>query len=252
MSIQKYTLAANAGGTAVNITNDKNDLVFAIFGNVNLSVIQRPILVGGTGFSYTVSATTGAGSITNGGSGYPNGTFTNVRLSGGTGAGAKYTIVVSAGVVTTVTKTTNSTTNYTSGDVLSLQGLPQGYDTIVVTSSANTPNQGLQSFSMPTNTISVIDGVDVTAYTTAQLMNAINSICNISSSAPAVSHAAIVINTPFTKCRGVYVGVGGDVSAVVNSVTVVYKNAATGSVLPIQATNITTSGTTATNLVALY
>lgn len=67
----------------------------------------------------------------------------------------------------------------------------------------------------------------------------------------AETHVAIVIGTAFEKCRGVYVGVGGDVSIVANGLTVVYKGAAAGSIIPIAATKVNTSGTTATDLVAL-
>lgn len=52
------------------------------------------------------------------GSGYVNGTYTNVPLTGGTGAGAKATIVVAATVVSTVTKTVAGD-GYLVADVLS-------------------------------------------------------------------------------------------------------------------------------------
>lgn len=52
--------------------------------------------------------------------------------------------------------------------------------------------------------------------------------------------------------RAIYVGVGGDVAAVVNGVAVVYKNVPTGTTLPIRATRINNTNTTATNMVALF
>jgi hypothetical protein len=53
-----------------------------------------------------------------GGSAYTNGTYTNVNLTGGTGTGAKATIVVAGNVVSTVTLTTAGT-YYQVGDTLS-------------------------------------------------------------------------------------------------------------------------------------
>jgi hypothetical protein len=58
------------------------------------------------------------------GSGYTNGTYSDVALTGGTGSGAKATIVVSAGVVTSVTITANGS-GYTIGDELTY-ALPGG------------------------------------------------------------------------------------------------------------------------------
>ena len=52
------------------------------------------------------------------GSGYVNATYTNVTLTGGSGLGAKATIVVAGGVVTTVTITSRGA-SYLVGDVLS-------------------------------------------------------------------------------------------------------------------------------------
>lgn len=71
---------------------------------------------------------------------------------------------------------------------------------------------------------------------------------------PATSAVAVVINTPFDDtARALFVGVGGDVSLVtLNGDTVVFKNVPSGTILPVACTNVTTTNTTATNLVALY
>jgi hypothetical protein len=69
------------------------------------SIIQNPV--------------TALGAITAGGSGYVNGTYYNVPLTGGTGSGAVATIVVSGGAVTSVSLT-NGGALYTVGDVLSV------------------------------------------------------------------------------------------------------------------------------------
>jgi hypothetical protein len=57
----------------------------------------------------------------------------------------------------------------------------------------------------------------------------------------------------FPVCRGIYVGVGGDVVVVTtqdNAVT--FKNAASGTVLPVNCQRVNATNTTATNLIALY
>jgi len=58
------------------------------------------------------------------GSGYTNGTYTDVALTGGTGTGARATIIVSGGAVTSVTITAPGT-GYTVADVLTY-ALPGG------------------------------------------------------------------------------------------------------------------------------
>jgi len=68
-----------------------------------VSIVQRAI------------ATT---SLTNGGSLYTNGTYTNVPLTGGSGSGAIATIVVSGQAVTSITLT-NTGNFYAVGDILS-------------------------------------------------------------------------------------------------------------------------------------
>ncbi len=72
-----------------------------------------------------------------GGTLYTNGTYTNVDLTGGSGSGAKATIVVSGGSVTSVTITTNGN-YYCAGDVLtcpaaSIGGTGSGWSITVAT-----------------------------------------------------------------------------------------------------------------------
>lgn len=61
-------------------------------------------------------------------------------------------------------------------------------------------------------------------------------------------------STDFTQgyVRGIYVGVTGDVVAVgQNGTAITFKNVPQGSVLPIEAKRVNSTGTTATDLVGL-
>lgn len=91
------------------------NLVNAYLNEFNQSNGFVPSTVGAiNAFSTTRIATVGTivpGSL------YTDGTYTNVALTGGTGVGARATIVVAGSVVTTVTITNNGT-GYTVGDVL--------------------------------------------------------------------------------------------------------------------------------------
>lgn len=69
--------------------------------------------------------------------------------------------------------------------------------------------------------------------------------------------APITINTSFTLCRGIYVGtatgVTGTMTVVMsNGDTVLFTGVLAGLILPIRCTKVNTTGTTATDLVALY
>lgn len=69
------------------------------------------------------------GSITNAGSGYPNGTYTYPPFTGGTGTGAApATVVVAGGIVTQCVMTGDAKrgTGYTNGDVLSISNANLG------------------------------------------------------------------------------------------------------------------------------
>lgn len=72
----------------------------------------------------------------------------------------------------------------------------------------------------------------------------------------ASSHEAVTPSdsNAFTggTCTGVYVGVGGDVAVLVNGVVVTYKNVPTGFILPVEATRVNSTNTTATDMVAMF
>lgn len=71
---------------------------------------------------------------------------------------------------------------------------------------------------------------------------------------PANSAVAVVLDAPIPSCRGIYVGVAGDISMNLAylGTAVIFKNAAAGSTIPVQAVKINTTGTTATNMLVLY
>ena len=57
---------------------------------------------------------------------------------------------------------------------------------------------------------------------------------------------------PFSSpCRAIYVGVSGDVTVVVNGVQVTFTAVPAGTFLPIIATQVMATGTTATNMIFL-
>jgi hypothetical protein len=75
--------------------------------------------------------------------------------------------------------------------------------------------------------------------------------------APAVETAAVVPNNssdlPVT-CRALWVGTAGDVALMADgdAVAVTIKNVANGTLVPIRTRRVMATGTTATDIVALY
>lgn len=56
------------------------------------------------------------------------------------------------------------------------------------------------------------------------------------------------------SCRALYIGVGGDAAVIFpgNATPVVFKNLASGTILPAQVLRVNATATTATNIVALF
>jgi hypothetical protein len=135
-----YTPDVTDDTPIVTLTTSENHYVIAgdtidvdVEDNAYLRTIKTYIISNKYYFDYfnisamSKASTGGAysGTITTPGSGYANGTWTNVPLTGGTGTGAKATIVVSGGAVTSVTITTRGT-GYGYNNTLSANQLNLG------------------------------------------------------------------------------------------------------------------------------
>lgn len=72
-------------------------------------------------------------------------------------------------------------------------------------------------------------------------------------SSPARTFRAIVVATPFPKCRGIYVGTGGtlELADPNGGANVSFTNVPNGSILPVETTNVV-SVVSASGLIALY
>lgn len=133
---------ASLNDTATNVTTGKEAVVIvdnfqSIRGGRTLdttgftfpSIIAGHIIIRETSSgNYKPMPATGDGAVATlgtvvPGTGYANGTYENVPLSGGTGTGALATVVVASTVVSTVT-ITSAGTGYTVGDSL---GVPAAY-----------------------------------------------------------------------------------------------------------------------------
>jgi hypothetical protein len=60
------------------------------------------------------------------------------------------------------------------------------------------------------------------------------------------------ISADSMRCRGIYVGTGGSLSILMDNGSVTFANVPTGSLLPIRTRRVNSTGTTATDLVALF
>lgn len=68
----------------------------------------------------------------------------------------------------------------------------------------------------------------------------------------ADGHVAVVNDAALGTCRALFVGTGGNVNVRVAGATVLYKNVPSGAILPVQASMVVGTSTTATDIVALY
>jgi hypothetical protein len=173
-----HPVAAGWETTAITVVFTQSMSTTSASKYINLSTFNTQVrvtqVVSGTNIvsGTTVSAVTSSaiqtlGSVT-GGSGYTNGTYNNVPLTGGSGANATATVVVSGGAVTSVTITLRGA-SYVVGNTLSasntnLGGTGAGFSIPVtaiyaqtITLSVAASGTGTQdlTFSTPPNLISM-------------------------------------------------------------------------------------------------
>jgi hypothetical protein len=58
--------------------------------------------------------------------------------------------------------------------------------------------------------------------------------------------------TKFTETKGLYVGVSGDVTVTIGGTDVLFKGLSAGMIHPLSVTAVKSTGTTATNIIAVY
>jgi hypothetical protein len=158
-----FTGTFNEVSGSVFLYNDTYNTQVAIGQIVSGSNIPT----GATVVAITTSNVKTLGTITPG-SGYVNGSYTNVTLTGGSGSGAKATIGVSGGAVTTVTITARGA-GYAVGDALSataasLGGTGAGFSipvtaiytqAIQMSAAATGTGAAALTFSIPANLIPI-------------------------------------------------------------------------------------------------
>lgn len=53
-------------------------------------------------------------------------------------------------------------------------------------------------------------------------------------------------------CRALYVGTSGNIVAIINGTAITFVGVSGGSIMPVRATRVNSTSTTASNIVALY
>jgi uncharacterized protein with FMN-binding domain len=116
-----------------------------------MTVAQRDAIVVGT-----ISTTT----ITNAGSGYTDGNYNGVPLTGGSGTGGIINVTISGGVLTAIVMLINPGSNYEQGDVLSVNAGDVGGTGSGIQITVGIHQFGLEVFASDITKKSIYDGAN--------------------------------------------------------------------------------------------
>jgi hypothetical protein len=210
------TVVVGAGGDVTAVTMTSRGVGYTVADSLSAAASNLGGFTNGIGTLGTVT----------GGSDYTDGTFTNVALTGGTGTGARATVVVSGNTVSTVT-VTNKGNGYTAADALSCNPASIG--------------RGIQTL----GAITAGSGYTNGTYTSVNLIGG----SGVSAVATIVVAGGVVTTVTITgRGRGYIVGnimtanstdIGGTGSGFVVPVSAVYNS--TGFSVPV-STVVTSSG----------
>jgi hypothetical protein len=116
-----------------------------------MTVAQRDAMTVGT-----ISTTT----ITNAGTGYTNGNYNAVPLTGGSGTGAIVNVVISGGVLSSIALIVNPGANYQEGEILSVNSGDVGGTGSGIQITIGIHQFGLEVFASDVTKKSIYDGID--------------------------------------------------------------------------------------------
>lgn len=126
----------------------------------------------------------------------------------------------------------------------------------------HTPKHEVTASALPTGAatsakqdtlIGHVDGIEATLATLASAANQVAEKASIDLTVPAGGAIAVTPSdsTVLSGVRAIYVGTGGNVAVTVGGSDVTFVNVSAGLILPVRATKVLLTGTTASNIVAL-
>ncbi|WP_353438304.1 flagellar hook-basal body complex protein [Polynucleobacter sp. UK-FUSCHL-C3] len=198
--------------------------------------------------------------VTTAGTGYTNGTYINVPLGGGSGTGAKGTVVVSGGAISSITTTDVGNGAYIPGDVLTLANTNiggAGSGVVIGGLSAGTPALAVASGGTTTYTnVALTGGTGSSAKATVVVSGGTVSSVNITDVGNGSYVAGDVLTLANTNIGGSGTSVAlaaltGSLSAgVTEAAPVTFRALTAGESITIGGLTLTASGAITASAVA--
>lgn len=198
--------------------------------------------------------------VTTAGTGYTNGTYINVPLAGGSGTGAKATVVVSGGGISSITTTDVGNGAYVPGDTLTLANTNiggAGTGVVIGALSAGIPALAVASGGTTTYTNVALDGgagtgAQATVVVSGGTVSSVN-ITNIGNGAYAAGNVLTLANTNIggSGTSVALAALTGSLSAgVTETAPVTFRALTAGESITIGGLTLTASGAITASAVA--